>query len=216
MQRTLSPERLDSLPPDSPEALRSRQDLVRINQIMGNTAWFVRTAPPLARPGECALEIGAGDGRLSLQLHAAGLPTAALDQFPAPGDWPASAPWHTFDLRSAPVWSEYPIVLGNLILHHLTMKELNALGKQLTTRANIRVLLFNEPLRSLPTRFLWTLAAPLGGASAVTRHDGRVSIEAGFCGDELPRALRLDPATWQWRITTTLLGAYRMVAIRRP
>ncbi|MCX6936575.1 MAG: hypothetical protein NTU80_01560 [Verrucomicrobia bacterium] len=214
MKRKLSPELLDSLTPDSPEARRSRADLVRINRIMGNNTWFVRTAPPLARPGERALELGSGDGRLALRLLAAGLPTDALDQFPAPADWPASARWHAFDLRDFPAWSEYPIVVGNLILHHLTVSELAALGDRLAPHA--RVLLFNEPFRHLRSRLLWTLAAPIGGASPVTRHDGRVSIEAGFRGDELPRALHLDPDRWHWRITTTVLGAYRMIALRRP
>ncbi len=214
MKRILTPELLDSLPPDSPEARRSRRDLMRINRIMGNTAWFIRTAPPLARTGERALELGSGDGRLALRLNTAGLPTDALDQFPAPADWPASARWQAFDLRTFPAWSEYPIVVGNLILHHLTVPELAALGDRLAPYA--RVLLFNEPFRHHRTRLLWAFAAPLGGASPVTRHDGRVSIEAGFRGDELPLALHLNPDRWQWRITTTVFGAYRMVALRRP
>jgi 2-polyprenyl-3-methyl-5-hydroxy-6-metoxy-1,4-benzoquinol methylase len=214
MKRVLTPEWLDSLPPWSPEAVRSRRDLVRLNRIMGNPAWFARTAPPLARPGEQALELGAGDGTLSLSLRAAGLPVDALDRFPAPGAWPAAVPWHVTDLLQFGRWAEYPIVVGNLILHHLDAPALAALGAKLDQTA--RVLVFNEPLRHLRARLLWAVGAPLGGAGPVTRHDGRVSIEAGFRADELPCALGLAPARWRCRVSTTFLGAYRFVALRRP
>jgi hypothetical protein len=42
-----------------------------------------------------------------------------------------------------------------------------------------------------------------------------VSIAAGFRGEELPAALGLTTAEWNVRCTTTLLGAYRMIAVRR-
>ncbi|MEY4488226.1 MAG: hypothetical protein RIQ79_734 [Verrucomicrobiota bacterium] len=180
---------------------------------MGNPAWFVRTTPPLTRAGERALELGAGDGSLSLTLRASGLTTDALDQFPAPAFWPAAARWHVADLRNFERWAEYPIVVGNLILHHLADDALAALGAQLDQ--NARVLVFNEPLRHRRARLLWALCAPLGGASAVTRHDGQVSIAAGFRAVELPAALGLAPDRWDCRVTTTFLGAYRLVAVRR-
>jgi hypothetical protein len=62
---------------------------------------------------------------------------------------------------------------------------------------------------------LYDAGAALLGGSHVTRHDARVSIAAGFLGDELPAALGLDPRNWHWRCTTTALGAYRMIALRR-
>ena len=180
---------------------------------MGNRSWFVRHAPRLARSGEVALELGAGDGALALALSAAGLPTAALDRFPAPAIWPESARWHVADLRGFSAWGDYPVVVGNLILHHLEKSELAALGARLDRHA--RVLVFNEPLRHWRARLLWAVGAPLGGAGPVTRHDGRVSIDAGFRDDELPRDLGLDPARWSWGVTTTFFGAYRLVAERR-
>lgn len=214
MERVLTPELLDSLPPASPEAVRSRRDLVRLNRIMGNHAWFARTVPRLGRPGEHALELGAGDGALALSLRAAGLASDALDRFPAPATWPAAARWHVTDLLTFSRWVDYPIVVGNLILHHLDAPALAALGAQLDQ--NARVLVFNEPLRHHRALLLWAVGAPLGGAGPVTRHDGRVSIEAGFRDDELPRALGLAPARWTCRVSTTFLGAYRFVALRRP
>lgn len=213
VQRTLRPELLDSLPPDSPDAIRSRRDLVRLNRIMGNPTWFVRTAPPLARPGERGLELGSGDGSLALALRAAGLPTDALDRFPPSPAWPDPARWHVSDLRAFHAWADYPVIVGNLILHHLDDAELATLGATLDRHA--RVLVFNEPLRHWLCQFYWAIGAPLGGANHVTRHDGRVSIAAGFHLDELPRALRLDPARWDWRLAATPRGAYRFVATRR-
>lgn len=213
MPRTLEAELLDTLPLESPDARRSRRDLLRINQVMGNHAWFERVVPALAEPDETALELGAGDGLLALRLRAVGVPTDALDRFPAPRCWPATARWHAADLRGFEWWTGYPVVLGNLVLHHLDDAELAALGARLDRHA--RVLVFNEPLRSARARLLWAVGAPLGGACAVTRHDGRLSIDAGFRGDELARALRLAPARWDWRAEETFLGACRFVAVRR-
>jgi hypothetical protein len=211
--RRLLPELLDSLPPGSLAASRSRRDLHRLNRIMGNPAWFVRTARPLVNAGESVLEIGAGEGIVALALRAAGLRVAALDQFPAPAGWPLAAPWYTMDLREFEGWPAYPVVVGNLILHHFEAAPLAALGQTLDRHA--RVLIFNEPLRHLRVRLLWALGARLGGASYVTRHDGRVSIGAGFQADELSRLLGLAAERWRWASTVTLLGGYRFVATRR-
>lgn len=218
MRRHLQPELLDTLPADSPAACRSRRDLVRLNKIMGNTPWFTRTVPGLARPGDAAIELGAGDGRLALALRAAGVPTDALDRFPAPTEWTAAAPadarWHINDLCAFTGWADYAVVVGNLILHHLDAPALAALGTQLDRHAH--ALVFNEPLRHPRIRLLWAVGAPLGGAGPVTRHDGRVSIEAGFRDDDLPCLLALPAERWSWQITSSLLGAYRFVATRRP
>jgi 2-polyprenyl-3-methyl-5-hydroxy-6-metoxy-1,4-benzoquinol methylase len=197
--------------------MRSRRELARVNRVMGNLAWFERALPPLARLGEAALELGAGDGALALRLRKAGLAVDALDRQPAPPawlTWPATARWHRADLRTFGGWAAYPIVLGNLVLHHFSDKELAALGAALDRHA--RVLVFNEPLRRPRSRVLWAIGAPLGGAGPVTRHDGRVSIDAGFRDAELPRLLGLDPDRWSWSVTETFLGAYRLVASRRP
>lgn len=218
MSRLLQAELLDSLPPDSPAALRSRRELARVNRIMGNLAWFARTVPPLARPGETALELGAGDGALALRLRAHGLATDGLDRFPAPPAWAAAeragARWHVADLRDFAGWADYPIVLGNLILHHLPDDGLAELGAALGRHA--RVLVFNEPLRHPRARLLWRIGAPLGGAGPVTRHDGRVSIEAGFRAAELSRALGLAADRWECRVDETFFGGCRLVAIRLP
>jgi hypothetical protein len=60
-----------------------------------------------------------------------------------------------------------------------------------------------------------SLLGPVFGANYVTQHDAKVSIGAGFVGNDLPRALTLDPAQWSWDCHVGGLGAYRMTAHRR-
>ena len=211
MHRTLQPELLDSLPPDHPDALHNRRDLRLINHLMGNYRWFERMLPPLLRAGDRVLEIGAGTGELGLRLTRQGASVAGLDLWPRPEDWPPGSPWHRADLRHFDGYPEYGVVLGNLILHQFSTTELRELGSKL--RAS-RVILASEPHRHRIWQILYRAVAPLLGANHVSRHDGHVSIAAGFRRDELPASLGLDPAEWRIRSTRTLLGACRMVAIR--
>ncbi len=212
MRRTLEAELLDSLAPDHPDALHNRRDLRLTNRLMGNHRWMVRTAGRLIRPGERALEIGAGTGELGRALNAAGVPTDALDLWPRPADWPAGSSWHRVDLREFAGYSAYDLVLGNLIFHQFTEKELAALGRLITPAA--RVIIACEPVRRRLSQTLFAAGAALLGANHVSRHDARVSIAAGFVGDELPLALGLARPQWSWNCSMTALGAYRMVAWR--
>ncbi len=212
MPRTFQPELLDSLPPDHPDARHSRRDLRLINRLMGNHRWFTRTLPPLLHSGERALELGAGSGELSARLHTFGVGADGLDRVPPPPTWPATRDWHASDLRTFGAYADYAAILANLILHHLDAAELAALGATLNRTA--RIILASEPARRARFQHLFACAAPLLRANHVTRHDAHVSIAAGFRDDELPHALGLSASVWQWRCTTTALGAYRMVAIR--
>lgn len=214
MPRLLQPELLDSLPADHPDALHSRRDLRLINFFMGNHRWFDRTLPPLLRNGERALELGAGQGELGRRLLASGVALDGLDVVPRPPAWPAARLWHTADIRSFAGYGGYPAVIANLILHQLTEAELAALGAKL--RPTARLIVACEPLRSPQNQRLFAFVGPLFGVNYVTRHDARVSIAAGFLDEELPLALGLDPMVWDWRCTTTAVGAYHMVAARRP
>jgi len=213
MIRTLRPELLDSLPPEHPDAQHSRRDLRLTNRIMGNFRWFARTLPPLLRPGETALEIGAGTGELALRLASHRVPVDGLDVCPRPDDWPPARSWHVADLRSFAGYAPYAAVIGNLIFHQFTDSELAALGA--TLRRTARVIVACEPVRRRFSQALYATVASLLGASRITHHDAHVSIAAGFRGDELPRALGLDDGAWDVRCETTALGAYRMVAQQR-
>ncbi len=213
MQRTLEPEILDTLPPDHPDALHNRRDLRLTNHIAGSYRWFARTLPRLVGPRERVLELGAGTGELGLQLAARGYAVDGLDLWPRPANWPAPRAWHVGDLRAFDGYDDYAAILGNLIFHQFDAGELAALGARL--RQNARVILACEPARRRASQLLFRTVGPLLGANYVSLHDARVSIAAGFRDDELPRALGLEPPAWDVRCSTTLLGSYRMIAVRR-
>jgi hypothetical protein len=105
------------------------------------------------------------------------------------------------------------VIYGNLIFHQFSDAELALLGEKLRQRA--RVIAACEPVRRRASQFLFRTIAPLLGANHVSLHDGHVSIAAGFCGDELACALGLSADRWNVRCTTTWLGVYRMLAVRR-
>ena len=71
-----------------------------------------------------------------------------------------------------------------------------------------------EPVRRRLSQILFATIAPCFGANYVSLHDARVSIAAGFCGDELPHFLGLTEPEWRWSCHTTVLGSYRMIAQR--
>ncbi|HZL45488.1 MAG TPA: hypothetical protein VFC28_04615 [Opitutaceae bacterium] len=210
--RIVQAELLDSLSHDHPDARRNRRDLRVINALMGNYRWLARTLAAHARPDELILEVGAGTGELALQLRSQGWQVDGLDTWPRPAAWPASARWHRTDLRTFTGFDAYDVVYGNLIFHQFTAAELAAVGHGLQSHA--RLLVACEPERRQKSQRLFRVIAPLLGANHISRHDGHVSIAAGFQRDELPHLLGLEAARWAWRCSTTAFGANRMVAWR--
>jgi hypothetical protein len=214
MRRELQAELLDSLPPDHPDALHNRRDLRLTNRLMGNHRWLARTLPALLRPGESVLELGAGTGELGARLAARGVGLDGLDLWPRPAGWPPARAWHRTDLLAFDGYDRYAAIIGNLIFHQFTAADLAALGRNL--RRSVRVIVACEPARRRFSQVCFARLAPLFGANHVSLHDAHVSIAAGFCDEELPRMLDLEPADWDCRCRTTALGAYRMTAVRRP
>jgi hypothetical protein len=212
MQRELKPELLDSLPPDHPDALHNRRDLRLTNRILGHYRWFARTLPELVSPPEKILEIGAGTGELAAHLATRGLAIDGLDLWPAPAGWPPDRRWHRTDLLTFAAYGEYPVILGNLIFHQFTHGQLAELGEKL--RLSARIIVACEPVRRRSSQVLFATLAPLLGANHVSLHDARVSVAAGFRGDELPQLLGLRQPQWDCRCHHTLLGTYQMVARR--
>ena len=184
--RKLTPELLDHLPHDDPGALRSRADLRRINFFMGNERWIASMIPAGTRH---ITEIGAGDGHLLSHL-ACEFPQAeitAYDLAPRPTHLPLSVKWMQGDLFTQAPPAHGGTLIANLFLHHFSDKQLRDLGEWMR---GFDTLVINEPLRARLPVMLGKLATPF--IHPITRHDMRVSIEAGFRRGELPAALGLD------------------------
>ncbi len=217
MKREVQPEILDSLPEGHPEALHNRRDLRLINFFMGNFRWFRRTLPGHLRDGETGLELGAGDGSLGSGLFRSnrlpsGVGIDGLDLWSRPDTWPKTWRWHREDLLAYSGYDRYRFFLANFILHQFTDEQLAGLGARL--RRNARVIVACETARRvIHLRQVWLLR-PLG-INRVSWHDARVSIRAGFLGEELPDLLGLHPESWRIQCHTTTRGAYRMIAVRR-
>lgn len=198
--RQLEPEWLDALPPADPLAVRSRADLRRINALMGNAA-IVAQALKATLPGPPAhiVDLGAGDGAFLAQLAERlgadwrGVRAVLLDRqdtvtarslarlsgcgwqpeiVTAPAAaWLAEQPAGTLD-----------VVVANLFLHHFSEATLATLLRLLAAKA--RWVVACEPRRSAAAAVGSRLLGLLG-CTAVTRHDARVSVRAGFTGHEL-------------------------------
>jgi 2-polyprenyl-3-methyl-5-hydroxy-6-metoxy-1,4-benzoquinol methylase len=213
MKRACEPELLDSLPFDHPDAIHSRRDLRLVNGFMRTKSWFRRVLSVLVRPGEPVLELGAGTGEVGRSLIREGIAVDGLDLCPRPSHWPEGRLWHTADLKHFSGYGAYPVVIGNLILHQFTDAELAALGTEL--RRTCRVVVASEPQRSRLSQKMMAMVGPLLGANHVTLHDARISIAAGFLGDELAVTMGFDSGDWECTCTKQAPGALRMVAVRR-
>jgi len=198
--RVLTPELLDSLPPDDPAAQASRRDLRRLHPLLGQielwTRWFAENFP--ARPPASLADLGAGDGSL--------LGTVLLRAYPKGGHGariffvdrqpvvPESTLAHLRRCNWLPTviatdifeWAEQgtpmEAALANLFLHHFDEAGITRLFSALSRKTNS--LAAAEPRRNY-LAFLATQTLGLIGCHPVTRHDARVSVAAGFCGREL-------------------------------
>ena len=209
--RIVEPEILDHLPHDDPAARRSRLDLRRINFLMGNERWILRSLDNFTDAAASTIcEIGAGDGGLAAKIRQR-FPNnrvTACDLAPRP---PGLAP--EIEWRVGNVFQHAPppggVLVANLFLHHFEGDDLKHLGR---ICENYDVLIFNEPDRSHIAALLGGLLHPF--VNHVTRHDMQASIRAGFRGGELAGLLELDPARWKLKETSTWRGARRVIAWR--
>ncbi|PYE84822.1 methyltransferase domain-containing protein [Pseudoroseicyclus aestuarii] len=196
--RRLTPERLDDLPPSDPAARASRRDLRRINALMAQGkigADLVRAHA--ATPPRRIADLGCGDGTGALRLlrrlgrapeggtlvltdRQPVVTSAALDPLAALGWQVDVVAADVFDYLDA--GGRHDLIVTNLFLHHFEGPELTRLLHAVAGASDLFVA--TEPLRSRLA--LWP-SALLGliGANGVTRHDARVSVEAGFRGQEM-------------------------------
>jgi hypothetical protein len=204
--RKLTPEILDSIPHDDPGAIQSRRDLSRINRFMGSESWILRNTPENPKS---ITEIGSGDGHLLAKLAKAhpGVPITAYDLAPRPAHLPEHASWIQGDLFTQEPDIQGGTLIANLFLHHFTDEKLRRLRSFV---CEFDTIISNEPRRNHVPLFMAKMAHPF--IHPITRHDMRVSIEAGFRHGELPAALGLSPEDYVISEATDWRGSIRMIA----
>lgn len=197
--RRLTPELLDALPPEAPEARASRRDLHALNGLMGHRrawrAWLrheFTSSPPRA-----IAELGAGDGAFAAENLLATFPDGngatifLVDRAPCVADITLRtlqrAGWSVrVEKADAFDWLGEPrpldAICANLFLHHFDDTALTRL-LALASRAT-PLFVAMEPRRGWLS-LAGVAALPLIAAHAVTLHDARVSVEAGFRAREL-------------------------------
>jgi hypothetical protein len=213
-KRILQPELLDTLPPDDPDAVRAREEMLQVNGIMGNHRWIERMVRRHREEGWRVTELGAGDGALSLRLVEAGCceeaDLHAFDLAPRPEGWPVKAHWTQGDVLKQAL-PETEIVISNLFLHHFTEEQLGVLGKRLSPKT--RLMVAAEPARWWIYSVMGQVFCAVAELNHVQRHDMQASIRAGFRGRELQEALGLGQE-WQVEAHEHPLGGYRLMAWR--
>jgi SAM-dependent methyltransferase len=230
MERCVEPELLDELPPADPRAVRSRDDLLRVNAWMGNGEFMVQALRSTcnARAAWRLVDLGTGDGRFLLrtarQLHPywQGTYAVLLDRRNAVSPETHKAfgalGWRTetreadvLDWLARPADTTYDVLIANLFLHHFRDAQLARLLRAAAGLA--RVFIAVEPRRWGPSLF-FSRCLGLIACSRVTRHDAVVSVQAGFHERELSR---LWPAGGYWTLQEHPAGwcSHLFVARRR-
>ena len=219
MPRLIEPEWLDDLPSEDPRAIRSRNDLRRINGIMGHVGFFTRIFSNSFR-GQSPrriVEIGTGDGILLLNvagrlgLRSPKNEATLLDLHPVVSaettEAMAALGWTT-RVEKADVfnWAAHKepvdVVMANLFLHHFPDESLSRLFRLISQRASVFVAC--EPRRG---SFALTASRLVGliGCNDVTRHDAVISVRAGFRARELSD---LWPSASGWKLDEAKTGLF--------
>lgn len=208
MPRTVTPEVLDGLAANDPQAQRSRRDLRRIHRVMGSRAILARgwrglwpAGPPLTPPSAAlrVLELGAGDGTLLLAVARSMAPdwpavqltlldrqdlvsTDTLEGYAALGWRVQVQVSDVLDWADETSPAPWDLVCTSLFLHHFEGPQLTRLLAAVAERSTRFFAL--EPRRARLALVGSQLVGAIG-ANAVTRGDAVLSVRAGFCGREL-------------------------------
>ena len=213
MRRLIEPELLDKLPSNDVRAIRSREDLRRLNSIMGNAqaltkAFLLGDGFDPKKPLQI-WELGGGDGTLLLELarkwSELGVtaeavvvdrnPTLSEDVKRAFSDLNWQVRTVSADIFN---WLQgsgalVDLILTNLLLHHFSDPVLRGLLRLIAYRT--KRFIACEPRRSgLALRASQLVG--LIGCNSVTRHDAVVSVRAGFRGRELSELWPSETGAW--------------------
>lgn len=224
MKRIVQAELLDTLPAGDSRAIRSRQDLRRVNGWMRQHALMadaLKEALNSHAPAQIT-ELGAGDGTFLLRVARTISPrwpnvsATLLDRqrnvtpdtlvdFAALG-WRAEVV--VADVFDQPQIS-CEVMIANLFLHHFAEARLTELFQLIAQHSKFFIAL--EPSRAawplFCSRLLWVI-----GCNAVTRHDAVISVRAGFSGTELST---LWPDKQSWQLTERPAGTFSHLFIAR-
>jgi 2-polyprenyl-3-methyl-5-hydroxy-6-metoxy-1,4-benzoquinol methylase len=208
-QRVVRPELLDELDSDDPAAVRSRRDLCIINRIMRGEKWIVHHLTPM-RGITKVIELGAGEGILTRKMHTArpDISITAVDLAPRPSGLPSDIEWQqTSVLEMDYACDDSTAIIANLFIHHFENNVVRALSQNWRDAGAI---LIAEPYRSIAFIRMGRLMYPF--VNHVTRHDMKISIEAGFHPGELQKLLGDN---WAWEEDWNFVGSIRCKGVRR-
>src|SRR5258706_4297720 len=187
MDRRVEPELLDELPPEDSRAIRSRNDLRRVNAFMGNPK-IMAAALRAAFEGKAArsiVDLGAGDVRLMLEVARRlspawnGTDVTLLDRqsilSPTTRKDFETLGWQAEVLKAdVQDWLRQPVaqkpdaIVANLFLHHFRNPQLIELLRQAAGRTKVFIAVE-------PRRWAWSLVFGrllwLIGCGPVTRRD---------------------------------------------
>lgn len=211
MERLVETEWLDTLPARDSRAMRSRSDLRRVNRLLGNVDVLERLLRCAKGPSRL-VDLGAGDGTFLLRLARRlaprwGRTTAVLvDQhdllsaatregFLEIGWTIESVQADAFEWLAGQGNGAESILTTNLFLHHFNEERLRSLFQLASSRSCLFAAC--EPRRK-PIALTASRLLGLIGCNAVTRHDGPVSVRAGFAARELSTLWPRD-ADWELR-----------------
>ena len=225
--RQIKPEWLDELPAAAPEAIRSRQDLHRLNSLMAHAIWMTRLlrAQQMSAGLRTLVDLGAGDGTFLLRVARriapsvrAGVKVVLVDQqelvTPETRMEFEKLGWEVEVARADVIeWlshgppREDTAMMANLFLHHFEEERLRSLLANIALKSDWFAAC--EPRRSG-----FALAASrmlrLIGCNWVTRHDAVASVQGGFTGTELTSLWPARTGT-HWGIAERKAGLFTHV-----
>lgn len=226
MKRIVEPELLDELPSNEPRAIHSRGDLRRLNWLMRHASMIRATlTSKFKQAPQRLVEIGASDGTLMLRLAEQtyarwpGVCVTLVDRQRVISD-ATLARFREFGWRAEIVTADVfdwlasansaDAIFANLFLHHFHDEKLAELLRLIAKRTDL--FFACETRRDWPS-FAVTRLFGLLGCNSVTRHDARLSMRAGFVGNELS-ALWPDDDAWQLTERRAIVFTHLFVAQR--